>query len=747
LVGLQKAETMETQSVSYYERLWSKDPAEKSAQMEIDNESAPLLGEALRGNEHVTFLDLSILPGLTEPERCDALVEFVRCSRNLERVRLVGRFGAAAGGVVVDRLLGAASFSPSIEMLEIHDSELSSETLSSLVLRTSSLKDLDFSFCEVQNVDGARGESLEEAFRENKTLESLDLPVDVSDSRSVIHIIRGLRNHSKITELTLSGDDSTMAVEISGAVKQLLDSTTSLEHLFLFEIREFDREGFEPIMLGLRSSHSVAKLSLNTCAFDVEATTLFEELFLTPSKHLNTLSFWEVGFTKPWGELKMESMLAYLLRQNSLVLKNLHCGRHLPPLDFGRFLPALERNSIVESLVLYGLVESQCKVIIQSLPKLRGLRKLELEFESEVPPQCMNDLFVALKMNGSLEEVLLGANFLSSEDYARVKSYCERNKRTHRLLTCPAQVPLYLWPSILEGALQCEDGRDVCWKVLHALPNAMGQGTSARVASLLVTSTQETQLARAAHQSKGTPGLSSWLRGVGVKSFVSSLLALVARKGSPTPASGPLSCTTVGRAMSLSLEERHYSYQADYRALPVEVQALVRSKTSLTSVCTAEGMDSCRLLKILAVLEEQCNTDFSDRDVYVKVIGRVGPVDRGRAVDLAVAVALVSSLRSTPVRSDTFFVGEIDLLGELRSVAGWETRYGSYPRPIIRETGFSRIVGHPDFQDAVMFSGMEWTPCEDLHSAIRAGLVEPSPHKRNRDEGSGEEPARKKRRR
>jgi len=59
----------------------------------------------------------------------------------------------------------------------------------------------------------------------------------------------------------------------------------------------------------------------------------------------------------------------------------------------------------------------------------------------------------------------------------------------------------------------------------------------------------------------------------------------------------------------------------------------------------------------------------------------------GDGSDLAVAVGLVSSLVGIPVRSDTAFVGDVGLLGELRPVHSLEKRISE-----ARRMGFSRIV-------------------------------------------------------
>ncbi len=102
------------------------------------------------------------------------------------------------------------------------------------------------------------------------------------------------------------------------------------------------------------------------------------------------------------------------------------------------------------------------------------------------------------------------------------------------------------------------------------------------------------------------------------------------------------------------------------RPLLVEVQAL----TSLTSFSlprrTANGVDLNRLLLVTAVLGKRLGLSLANQDVIVNVVG--GIKVREPAADLAIALAIVSSLRSIPVPSDLVAMGEVGLSGELRSV-------------------------------------------------------------------------------
>ncbi len=102
------------------------------------------------------------------------------------------------------------------------------------------------------------------------------------------------------------------------------------------------------------------------------------------------------------------------------------------------------------------------------------------------------------------------------------------------------------------------------------------------------------------------------------------------------------------------------------RPVLVEVQALV-SETSFSSPKrTVTGVNPNRVSLLLAVLEKRCGLHFSDRDVFVNVAGGVR-LDEP-AADVAIALALASSLRDVPVASSLVVFGEVGLAGEIREV-------------------------------------------------------------------------------
>lgn len=121
------------------------------------------------------------------------------------------------------------------------------------------------------------------------------------------------------------------------------------------------------------------------------------------------------------------------------------------------------------------------------------------------------------------------------------------------------------------------------------------------------------------------------------------------------------------------------------RPLLVEIQALATTTSFGNPRRTANGVDMNRLLLIIAVLTKRVGLRMGDQDVFVNVIG--GLQINEPAADLAIAVAIASSVRNRPVAADIAIVGEVGLSGELRAVGHLETRLKEAAK-----LGFKRCV-------------------------------------------------------
>ncbi|PPE03175.1 DNA repair protein RadA [Holospora curviuscula] len=102
------------------------------------------------------------------------------------------------------------------------------------------------------------------------------------------------------------------------------------------------------------------------------------------------------------------------------------------------------------------------------------------------------------------------------------------------------------------------------------------------------------------------------------------------------------------------------------RPLLLEIQALSVSSFLASPRRAVVGWDHNRLSMILAVLEARCQIQFSNKDVFLTVLGGIKITEP--AADLCVALALLSCLKKRPVPQGSVAFGEIGLTGEVRPV-------------------------------------------------------------------------------
>jgi DNA repair protein RadA/Sms len=104
--------------------------------------------------------------------------------------------------------------------------------------------------------------------------------------------------------------------------------------------------------------------------------------------------------------------------------------------------------------------------------------------------------------------------------------------------------------------------------------------------------------------------------------------------------------------------------QEGTRPLLVEIQALVDEAHSPSPRRLSVGLDQNRLAMLLAVLHRHAGIACFDQDVFVNAVGGVKIGEP--AADLAVMLAIVSSLRNRPLPKKLIAFGEVGLAGEIR---------------------------------------------------------------------------------
>ena len=121
------------------------------------------------------------------------------------------------------------------------------------------------------------------------------------------------------------------------------------------------------------------------------------------------------------------------------------------------------------------------------------------------------------------------------------------------------------------------------------------------------------------------------------------------------------------------------------RPILAETQGLATQSGYGNARRMATGYDYNRLSMLLAVLEKRAGYYFSNNDTYINIVGGLR-VDEP-AIDLSIAMALISSLKDTPVDENAVVFGEIGLAGEIRAVSQAQMRIIEAVR-----LGFNKII-------------------------------------------------------
>lgn len=148
------------------------------------------------------------------------------------------------------------------------------------------------------------------------------------------------------------------------------------------------------------------------------------------------------------------------------------------------------------------------------------------------------------------------------------------------------------------------------------------------------------------------------------------------------------------------------------RPILLEVQALVTETAFGLPRRTAVGTDVNRVNLLMAVIEKRCRIMMNRYDAYINIAGglRVGEP----ALDLAIVLALISSVKDRALDDSMVVFGEVGLAGEVRSVAMAEYR--------VREAeklGFSRCILPKVCLDKLNYRGkMEIVGVRSIQDAI-----------------------------
>lgn len=148
------------------------------------------------------------------------------------------------------------------------------------------------------------------------------------------------------------------------------------------------------------------------------------------------------------------------------------------------------------------------------------------------------------------------------------------------------------------------------------------------------------------------------------------------------------------------------------RPVLLEVQALITPTLFGMPRRTAAGTDYNRVNVLIAVLEKRCHYELSRYDAYVNIAG--GLRMNEPALDLAIVMAVISSLKDKPVNPRTIIFGEVGLAGEVRAVPMAEQRVNE-----AKKLGFETCILPKTSLDKMRkMEGIRMVGVENIREAI-----------------------------
>ena len=148
------------------------------------------------------------------------------------------------------------------------------------------------------------------------------------------------------------------------------------------------------------------------------------------------------------------------------------------------------------------------------------------------------------------------------------------------------------------------------------------------------------------------------------------------------------------------------------RPILIEIQALVCHSNFGIPRRTAAGCDFNRVNLLMAVLEKRARVNLSTSDAYVNNAGGIKMNEP--AIDLGIALAVVSSYKDQVIDEKTVVFGEVGLSGEVRAVSMAEQRVLE-----AKKLGFERVILPAVCMKPVeKIGGIALIPVENIQDAI-----------------------------
>lgn len=125
------------------------------------------------------------------------------------------------------------------------------------------------------------------------------------------------------------------------------------------------------------------------------------------------------------------------------------------------------------------------------------------------------------------------------------------------------------------------------------------------------------------------------------------------------------------------------------RPIILEIESLVSDSFTPYPSRIGEAMRREQLNTLVSIIEQRAGISFYDKNVVIKTTGGIRLKEQ--ASNLAVLMSIVSSVKHEGISSDTVFIADVGLTGELKRVPSLESRIRELDR-----MGFSKVYIAPN---------------------------------------------------
>jgi len=314
----------------------------------------------------------------------NSLLGVIATRANLEKVKLrdaVSVDQRNAPTALVCSILLALQQNTAIQNVELRWLRLPTD-ISTFVDNMSSITSFSLYDCDMAPAEREQGaRNLAVALQRNTNIQSLKI-VELDDIYAV-PILESLRSNTSVKALIFSPASSTTNTldEVSHALQELLESTTSIQRFELFDI-SFGGDTFRPISQAIANNGSVPELKLLDCKFHSENSTARFRSALQNNQNLTTLCLDSCDFG---GGQVHEDIISVISRPGSL----LRCFEFQSQDTFEAAFPSVQFKNLLQAIQMSKLerlkigtiqTRQQLQALTQSIPLMR-IKELEINFE------------------------------------------------------------------------------------------------------------------------------------------------------------------------------------------------------------------------------------------------------------------------------------------------------------------------------------------------------------------------------